>query len=432
MQPSRCWVAAVAVAAALVAPAAAHADAVTDWNQIASDTIVNPIAPQGPPVASLSFAMMQGAVYDAVNAIDQQAYRSYLVAPSANPWDSKDAAVAAAAFNVLVALFPLQSTVLQEKYDAYMASLPDAPAGAKAAGERVGREAAAAMLAARENDGRFGTRPTLYPEAPGVWRPTWPNFATDPASWMAYVKPFLLPNPEMVRSDGPNPLTSDAYARDYNEVKELGSLHSAKRTPEQTEIAIFWQGTGAFWNGVTRDIVAQRGDLDVSETARLFAMEDAAAADGFIACYNDKYYWQLWRPVAAIRAGDADGNPATIGDPDWTPLFNPATLQYGTAPLNPPLNTPPFPDHPSAHGCASGAIVHSMQSFFGTDKVPFSAYSERTRTWRSYDRLSDALKEIVDARVYAGIHFRTACVQGTVLGKKVAHWERMHYFQPMR
>jgi hypothetical protein len=421
---------AVVVGSALVLPGLARADAVTYWNQVASDTIVNPNAPQGAPVAALSFAIVQGAVYDAVNAIDQQAYRPYLVAPSANPWDSKDAAVAAAAFNVLTALFPLQASALQAQYDAYVASLPDDPAGAKAAGERVGQETAAAMLAARQNDGRFGMRPTLYPEAPGVWRPTWPNFATDPASWMAYVTPFLLPSADMVRSDGPNPLTSEAYARDYNEVKELGSLNSTRRTPEQTEIAIFWQGTGAFWNGVTRSIVADRDNLDVSATARLFAMEDLAAADGFIACYNDKYYWQFWRPVAAIRAGDTDGNPATVGDPGWIPLFNPATVQYGTAPLNPPLNTPPFPDHPSAHGCASGAIVHAMQNFFGTDKVPFSAYSDRTRTWRTYDRLSDALNEIIDARVYGGIHFRTACVQGAVLGKKVAHWERMHYFQP--
>jgi hypothetical protein len=426
----RCWIAVAASVAALAAPSAARADAVTYWNRVASDTIVNPIAPQGAPVAALSFAMVQGAVYDAVNAIDQQAYRPYLVAPPASRRDSKAAAVAAAAFNVLAALFPLQAPTLQAQYDAYIASLPDNPVGAKGAGERVGREAAAAMLAARQNDGRFGRTPTLYPEAPGVWRPTWPNFANDPASWMAYVTPFLLPSADMVRSDGPNPLTSEAYARDYNEVKELGSLNSTSRTPEQTEIAIFWQGTGAFWNGVTRDIVADRDDLDVSDTARLFAMEDLAAADGFIACYNDKYYWQFWRPVAAIRAGDTDGNPATVGDPDWIPLFNPATVQYGTAPLYAPLNTPPFPDHPSAHGCASGAIVHAMQNFFGTDKVPFSAYSERTRTWRTYERLSYALKEIIDARVYGGIHFRTACVQGAVLGKKVAHWERMHYFQP--
>jgi hypothetical protein len=172
--------------------------------------------------------------------------------------------------------------------------------------------------------------------------------------------------------------------------------------------------------------VATRPELDIVENARLFAMEDLAAADGFIGCYNDKYFWQFWRPVAAIRAADTDGNPATEADPSWTPLFDPTTAQFG-----PPLATPPFPDHPSAHSCASSAIVHAMQDFFGTDKIPFSAFSARTRTWRSFDRLSHALKEVIDARVWGGIHFRTADVQGAVLGKKVAHWLEKHYLQPV-
>lgn len=162
------------------------------------------------------------------------------------------------------------------------------------------------------------------------------------------------------------------------------------------------------------------------ELARLFAMEDLAAADGFIGCYNDKYYWQFWRPIAAIRAADTDGNPETVADPSWTPLFDPSTPQGG-----PPLSTPPFPDHPSAHSCASSAIVYSMQDFFGTDKISFSAFSIRTGTTRSFDRLSDALKEVIDARVWGGIHFRTADVQGAVLGKKVAHYLRKHYFEPV-
>jgi hypothetical protein len=401
------------------------ADAVTEWNEIASGAIVT-TAGQPPPVAAMSFAMVQGAVYDAVNAIDQQRYRPYLVAPSAYPWDSKEAAVAAAAFNVLAGLFPAQVPGLQLTYDAYLSSLPDDPPGAKEAGKHVGEAAAAAMLAARANDGRFGPAPALHPEAPGVWRPTWPNYAQDPSPWVGNVTPFLVPSAEMLRTDGPNPLASDAYARDYNEIKEIGSLTSTTRTPDQTEAAIWWQTNGAFWNAVTRSIVVTRTDLSVADDARLFAMENLAAADGFIGCYNDKYYWQFWRPVAAIRAGDEDGNPATVGDPNWTPLFNPAAQQYGL----PLLNTPPFPDHPSAHSCGTSAIVHSMQNFFGTDKIAFSAYSPRTRTTRSFDRLSDALKEVINARVWGGIHFRTADAQGAVLGKKVAHWEAKHYFQP--
>jgi hypothetical protein len=420
----------VASLAALSAPTVARADAVTYWNKVASDAIVPPPpAPaQGPPLAALSFAMVQGAVYDAVNAIDQQPYRPYLVAPPANPWDRKEAAVAAAAFKVLAALFPGQLASLQAAYDSYLASVPDDPVGSRDAGTRVGEQAAAAMLAARENDGRFGPAPVLYPIAPGVWRPTWPNFANDPTPWIGNVKPFLVPNPEMLRTDGPNALTSEEYARDYNEVKEMGSATSTTRTADQTEAAFFWQGTAAFWPGVARDIVSHRSDLDVSANARLFAMFTLAGADGFIGCYNDKYYWQFWRPVAAIRAGDDDGNPATVADPNWTPLFNPAAPQYGL----PLLNTPPFPDHPSAHSCGTGATLHAMQNFFGTDKIAFTAYSARTQKTRSFDRLSDALKEVIGARVWGGIHFRTACVQGAVLGRKVAHWERMHYFQETR
>jgi hypothetical protein len=410
-------------AAALLAASAARADAVTDWNATASSAIVT-TAGQPPPAATLSFAIVQAAVYDAVNAIDQERYQPYLAAPQANPWDSKAAAVAAASFNVLASLFPAQAATLQSTYDAYLSGLPDAPAGAKAAGKHVGEQAAAAILAARTGDGRFGPAPALLPVAPGVWRPTWPNFANDPTPWVGNVKPFLVPTTEKLRTKGPNKLKSDEYARDYNEVKSVGSLTSTTRTADQTEAAIFWQIDGSFWNAATRQIVSARPELGTADRARLFAMENLAGADGFIGCYAEKYYWQFWRPVAAIRAGDTDGNKETDADPNWTPLFNPAAQQFGPA-----LNTPPFPDHPSAHGCYSGAVVGALKTFFGTDKVSFSAFSGRTRTTRSFARLSDALEEIVNARVWGGIHFRTADVQGSKLGKKVARWEKKHYFK---
>jgi hypothetical protein len=422
MRPTRVWIAAVATLVAFAVPGVARADAVTDWNAIASNAIVT-IAGQPPAVSALSFAIVQGAIYDAVNAIDG-GYRPYLVRPAANPWDSKEAAAAAAAFKTLAWLFPAQLGTLQPTYDAYVAALPDEPAGSKAAGVAVGEAAAARMIVARTNDGRGGGPGTLVGTTPGVWRPTIPFFAQDPAPWVGEVRPFLLPSAEMVRSDGPNALTSQAYAEDFNEVKLLGSIDSTARTLDQTEAAIWWQGNGGFWNGVTRGLASEHG-LDIVQNARLFAMEDLAAADGFIGCYKDKYYWKFWRPVTAIREADTDGNPATEADPNWTPLFDPATPQFGA-----PLATPPFPDHPSAHGCGTSAIVHSMQEFFGTDKIGFSAFSPRTHTTRSFERLSDALKEVIDARVWGGIHFRTADVQGAVLGKKVAHWLSKHYFQP--
>ena len=140
-----------------------------------------------------------------------------------------------------------------------------------------------------------------------------------------------------------------------------------------------------------------------------------AAADANISCWNDKAYWSSWRPVTAIRLADTDGNPATDGDPAWEPLFA----------------TPPFPDHPSGHTCGSGAIVAALQNFFGTDRIAFTAFGAGSGTSRSYTRLSETIKEIIGARIYSGIHFRAADEQGAIIGKKAAHWEQKHYFQPV-
>ena len=413
--------AAVAALFALAASAPARADTVTDWNAIASTAIVTTAA-QSPQASTLSFAMVQGAVYDAVNAIDR-GHSPYLVEPSTNPSDSKEAAAATAGFRVLAGLFPSQLPTLQPLYDASLAAVPDGPR--KDDGIAAGDAAAAAMLVDRANDGRNG--PFSFPigSEPGAWRPTPPTFALDPAPWVGNVQPFLVPSAAMFRSDAPNPLTSAAYAEEFNEVKRVGSLASTTRTADQTQAAIFWQDHGpALWNRVMRALSASRG-LDIADTARLFASANLASADGAIGCWESKYHWKFWRPITAVREADSDGNPATEADPAWTPLFDPATPQFGT-----PLVTPGFPDHPAGHGCISGAIVNTLQGFFGTDKVAFSAFSNRTRTTRSYDRLSQALKEVIDARVWGGIHFRAADVQGAVLGNKVAHWLAKQYFQP--
>src|SRR5438132_12063869 len=417
---------------ALASPTVARADAVTDWNLIASNAIVV-TAGRPPPVSALSFAMVQAAVYDAVNAIDRT-HQPYLPEPPSNPTDSKEAAAATAAFRVLVGfpdlpgLFPAQLPTLQPLYDAYIAGLPDNPPGSKAAGITIGETTGRAMLVARMNDGRFGPPPTLYPPAPGIWRPTPPNYANDPAPWVGNVRPFIVPSAEMLRTDGPNALTSAAYAEDFNEVKELGSLTSTTRTPDQTDAAIFWQDHAhALFNRIFRTLAASQ-NLNIVDSARLFAMENLAAADAAIGCWNDKYYYWFWRPITAIREADTDGNPATQADPTWLPLFDPATPV-----CNPlfPLFTPPFPDHPSGHACATAVFVNTLQNFFGTDKIGFSAFSGKSCTTRNFDRFSDILSEVIDARVWAGIHFRTADVQGSVLGKKVAQYLKKHYFQPV-
>jgi NADP-dependent 3-hydroxy acid dehydrogenase YdfG len=185
----------------------------------------------------------------------------------------------------------------------------------------------------------------------------------------------------------------------------------------------------AIWNRVLRSLAASE-ELDIAESARMFAMTNLAAADGSIGCWNDKYYWNFWRPITAIRDAAADGNPATMADPAWLPLFSPTVPVSGAL-----LVTPGFPDHPSGHTCISGATLHALKDFFATDKIAFTALSNKCSPApcpaRSFDRFSQALKEIIDARVWSGIHFRTADVQGAVLGKKVAHHLRKHYFQPL-
>src|SRR5216117_2638797 len=267
---------------ALASPPVARADAVTDWNLIASNSIVVTAA-QPPPVSVLHFAMVQGAVYDAVNAIDR-GHQPYLVQPPSNPTDSKEAATARAAFRVLVGfddlpgLFPAQQPTLQPQYDTYIAGLPDNPPGSRAAGVTIGEATARAMLTNRLNDGRGGPSPTPYPVAPGVWRPTPPFFANDPAPWVGNVRPFLVPSTEMLRTDGPNALTSAAYTEDFNEVREVGSLTSTTRTPDQTDAAIFWQDHAhALFNLIFRTPAVSQ-QLDIVDSARLFAMENLAGA----------------------------------------------------------------------------------------------------------------------------------------------------------
>jgi hypothetical protein len=405
---------------------------VTQWNINAGAAIFA----AGPTAhaSTLSFAMVQGAVYDAVNGIDG-GYQPYLIKPVAGPGASKDAAVATAAYRVLVAVVPATQTAalanLATQYTDALAAIPDGPA--KTGGISAGEIAAAAMLVARASDGRNPTTPFpfVFGTSPGVWRVSSPLTAPEPAAWVGNVTPFLVPHVELLRTDGPNALTSKAYAEDFNEVKSLGALESSTRTDDQTKAAIFWQSQPhALYGGVMRSLSA-RFDLSTAENARLFAMVSLAAADGAIGCWNDKYYWNFWRPLDAIRLADTDGNPATEADPGWRALFDPATP---TAPT-PGLATPNFPDHPSGHSCVSSAALHAMQEFFGTDKIGFDVVSSRfpgtPAQTRHYDRFSHALKEVIDARVWGGIHFRTADVQGAVLGKKVAYWERKHFFQPV-
>jgi hypothetical protein len=408
-----CLFAAALLALTVAAPA--RADAVMDWNVIATTTLGAAPA-QAPTVAMIHLAMVHGAVYDAVNSIDG-GYEPYLVGIRARRWYSEDAAAATAAYRVLAAVRPDQQTTLA---GLYMASLDRIAAGrAKDGGVAVGRIAAAAMLAAREDDGRFGAY--RFPAPPnetapwpvGQWRPTLPMFVNDPNAWVKDVRPFLIRDPARYATGGPNRLTSRRYAREFEEVKTVGSATSTTRTADETDASRFWAEGPIIWTRVARDL-STRAHLTQAGNARLFAKLYTTAADALISAWTDKARWLFWRPITAIREADRDGNPATIADTGWLPL----------------INTPPYPDHPSGLASASGALAGAMTGFFGTDDISFTVMSTNSNTSRSFDSFSQAVQEVVDARVWSGLHFRTADEDAAELGGRIARFAERQYFRP--
>jgi hypothetical protein len=410
---------------------------VTDWNQIAVNTLTGLPGPAGgaTPAAQVNVGMVQGAVYDAVNATEPKHHRPYLLKRRFAATASKEAAVATAAYTVLSNIvstvpanipFPGKESVLQSLASQYASSLeaiPDSPF--KAQGIAAGKAAAEAMIAARAGDGRFGPSQWKPNSAAGHWQPLI-NPATgqpilDPTPWVGGVRPFLMQSSSQFRTAGPQALGSAAWAQDFNEVKALGRADSAVRTPEQTYIARWWQSTVvASWNAVARDLIGRDG-LDLVDSARLFAMQNLAAADAAINCWNDKYYWDFWRPWNAIPRALEDDNPATEPDPTWTALI-----------------TAPYPEHPSGHLCLDGAHLRVLRMFFpdviegGFQITSTSTFllpgDPRTRTFSSF---SQALAEIIEARIWAGLHYRTADVQAEQLGRGVADYMAENYFQPV-
>jgi PAP2 superfamily len=361
-------------------------------------------------VSVLHLAMVHGAAYDAVNAIDGR-HEPYLAAPRARRWYSKEAAAATASYRVLATLLPAQQPALERLYVESLAAVP--PGRARKGGITVGEAAAAAMLAARAEDGRFG--PFRFPVGtmPGQWRPTPPAHVNDPNAWLARVTPFLLDSGSQFASKGPNAITSARYAREFDEVKSVGSVDSKTRTEDQTDAARFWSGGFAPWITVTRQLSIERG-LGIADNARLFAMLYLTGADAGIAAWDDKARWLFWRPVTAIREAGADGNRATDPDAGWTPL----------------ITTPPYPDHPSGLTTFSGAFAGTLRDFFGTDRIAFSVTSAALPgKTRHYGSFSQALQETVDARVWSGIHFRTADEHGARIGEQLARWREQHYFR---
>jgi hypothetical protein len=432
LDDARCWRAALAVVAvALLAPAAAQANEVTHWNRIAMSTLVAFPGPAGgaPPALQINMGMTQGAVYDALNATEPRHHRPYLLHRRFGATASKEAAAATAAYRVLSSIvqgvpesipFPNRLTLqqtLDAEYAATLGGIPGSPF--KNMGIRAGNAAADAMIADRQGDGRFGPSQWMQQVGLGYWQPLYNPDGTpilDATPWVGGVRPFLLESSSQFRTPGPNLLESAAYAADYNEVQLLGRSDSGARTAEQTHNALFWQTNGGpplLWNDVASDLV-EGHSVGMTDSARLLAMLDLAGADAAINCWNDKYYYDFWRPWNAIPQGDNDGNPETDGDTAWTALL-----------------TAPYPDHPSGHLCLDGAELSVLQSWFG-DNVPFGATSSRFGgETRFFDHFSEPLAEITEARIWAGLHFRTADVQGKALGQNVAAYMAEHYFQPV-
>jgi len=414
----------------------AVANEVLKWNETAIKAAV--ADGQTPVQVTRTIAMMQGAVHDALNAINRR-YAAYYFEEPAASGASPDAAVATAAHTVLVGVLPSFGTPAQKVAafaiveDAYLAALGRvSDAAAKTSGVAVGRAAGAAMLALRKDDGALRDAPYTPGTGPGKWRPH-PNpdppnppianaelargYAPSNLPGWGNVTPFTLLSSAQFWLPGPPALTSEAYAKDYNEIKNIGGQTSTARTADQTEIARFWFEGPPAWYRIART-VAEARTFDAWDSARLLGLMSLAMADGYIAGFKIRYVYDLWRPVTAIRDGDTDGNPATAGDPSWNSL----------------QNTPNVSEYPSTQSTFSGAAAAVLAGVLGTDQVSFTMTSGPpfADIKRSFTSFSQAARESADSRMYAGIHLRTSCEDGLALGRKIGHRALALYLQPAK
>src|SRR5262247_3187153 len=408
----------------LAAPATARADAVTDWNAIAIETISAETPARPVPVAFLDMAIVQVAVYDAVQAIDKRFKPYHVEIPGAS--GSPEAATAKAAHDILVNLFPAQTMSLDPTYARYLSEHGLAP---NDPGVAVGETAARGIIALRANDGRFPPNPPPFTGSTdiGKWRPTESFIGTPPAPpsfapmltpWVANVTPFTLKSGDQWRAKTPPALTSHEYTRDYYEVKAMGARFNSDRTPEQTDFAIFWAANyTALWNRAVRDLAAAHVN-NIGDSARLFALVNLSMADAIITAWDTKVAYNFWRPITAIRLGDDDTNPRTVGDPDWQPL----------------INTPNYPDYTSGANNVTGAATRALALFFGRDKMSFTVTTTNPmaiQQTRTYNRFSDAADDVVTARVFQGIHFCFADAEARKQGRHVAQWAFSHFLRPL-
>ena len=398
MNPTRIKsrIATLCVASWSVAARMAPADVVSEWNIKAGEIVVE--ARLLNPPASRVLAIVQTAVFEAANAITRR-YPAGGLQLEAAPEASIEAAVAAANHVTLAKLLPDLQASVDTAYAAALAKIVDGPA--KAAGVAVGEKAAAAILAMRAEDGATAGETYRPHTAAGVYVPTvmpavpqWPQR-----------KPWLMTSPSQFRPGPPPALAGPLWARDYNEVKTLGGKSSTRRTAEQTGIARFWEANlPPIYHGIVRSVADAPG-REVTQNARLFAAVTQAADDALIAVFDAKYHYNFWRPITAIRNGDIDGNDATERDPSWMPF----------------IDTPMHPEYPCAHCIVAGAIGAVLRAEVGAGPMPTLTTTSPTAKGaaRSWTKIEDFTREVSNARVWDGVHYRNSTEVGTAMGKEI-------------
>ena len=415
-------------AAILGAATSARADVITYWNDVVAQALTRAVPLRPGPTGLLDFAAVHVAMHDAIQAY-QGRYETYAgVIPNAS--GSPIAAAATAAHDVLISRLPGSAAddFVEAKYQEFLAAngLTTADAGVI-----VGRQAAINIINARALEGSHpDPAPTFFGGSnPGEWRPT--VFAGTPpvaqpmvASWLGSVLPFTFKDSAQFRTQVPPPdLGSDAYAAAYEEVKALGARANTARTtilrtPEQTEIALFFSDNALlYWNRALRDLT-DAYLADIGDSARMFALVNIAMVDALITSWNSKVFWNFWRPETAIQLGDDDTNPRTEGDPEW--------LSF--------ITTPNYPDYTSGANNLSGAASTMLANFFGTDEVSFSLTStvpQVINKTRAYERFSAAADDVVDARIYEGIHFRFADTEARRESTDIANWAFARFLRPL-
>jgi membrane-associated phospholipid phosphatase len=389
--------------------ARANADEVTDWNRIMFQTSL--ASGTSPLVMNRNAAIVQASVFDAVNGIERR-YTSIHVQPAAPHGASRRAAAVQAAYVALVHLYPLQQSTLdvhrQASLDALASDEADEHSQSIARGVAWGQTVADEIWAWRLTDGITPPPPPfLGGTAPGVWRPTPPAFLPGAGPQFAIMTPWVILSPSQFRPAGPPALDSARYAEVLAEEVSMGSATSTLRSADQTLAARFWNASTAsyYWQTAALQLAAQH-HYTLSQNAHLFALVSLAMGDAVIACWEGKYHYVFWRPVTAIR---------TTSDPTWTPL----------------LITPAFPEYPSGHSTVSGAAAAVLAATFGESSAFQLDSDVMLGVLRSFASFTAATDEVANARVFAGIHFRTACEDGDATGRAVGDYVLHHAVLPL-